>query len=398
MADVLVCTPPSGSLRDIQWNSASIRELCEDVLRGQYRDTKTPPVKRASASELDNAQSLRSSVELSTVSKKQTARSISPGLRDAVKRGVYFVRPDWDAIESQDPDYETTLQARRHKGDVLYRLQPRHASLRDGCEFIVSDPKWLLSRFFADIGTHSLELREVQLPWYVRSAEDARLFWSVLRNVEPEEVDSFECQCVIELLKHVGACFALSHTEPIQVCFPVMAYKYAPELASTGYEQRASDFIALRKYNTADERDAFAFLLTRELLKLNTAGRMQYEFFRQHLIVKVDNEGSILIHMFDSDKDSGAHRVSVWKHWNFPQPKSLLQRLLVQLEGMPVIGSTSVLFGKEREQVCDCVERDECALCIFGDVTRALFLGPYADKGFHTDVELVQRAVQFSQK
>lgn len=393
--EILVCTPPSGSLHDVQWDSSSIERLCRDVLESSSRVSKQRR-KRTDSDLARDTTPLRSSVELDGASERQTLRSISPRLREAANRGIYFVRPDWDDLELSDANYEATLLARRRKGDVLFFTRDPGHSLRESCEFIVTDPKWLLSRFFEPLGRHGgLRLAHASrdIPFHLRSKADMRRFWASVSGVDESEVGDFEAACVLELLKQVGACSPVNRLDAFHVCFPVMLYRAAEPFDTTDRVARVNEAVgplATRCYASADSRDAFAYLLTTVLCGMTADGATTLEFFREHVVATVAGQGSVVLHMFD-----GPSTLSVYRHWNFPVPEALLQKLLVQINGMQVIGSTRALFAKQRAVVCNCAN-DHCSLCLTGDVLRSVFLQECCGVGLHTDAELVLRCVRSS--
>ena len=401
-------TPPSGSLAKVQWHKGAWKILCRDVVEG-YRETLTPHARLTDSGEIvpivfefEEEEEDSSSVTISDDEWKdvllesrqifdRTAesgeRTLSPSFNAARNNGIFFMKPDWDALQQWDPNYEQMLYRRREKGDVLFFGSG--PTLRSSCTFFAVDPKWLIMQFFEKTEDRVVQYSfgQLSVPLIWQTAYDAHRFWCALRNKNPDHVSLFESKCVLQILLAAGACQRLDLHDSSRVFFPVLLFDDANHYWKEE-DSKNNVFLYGATFESTDQRDGIAFALLKTLCSRQQIDKLQLRFFRRHVIVVDKTDGStLLLYLFQ-----GARSISVWQRWKFPVLEKILTRVKAQLESRPLLGGTDMFFQRDTSKPCNC--SGSCATCIVCDVLRVLFLRRYSGAGLHTDSELLDRVLQ----
>lgn len=398
--DLLRAPAPCGPLRREDWKTKrSIVKLCRRVISVHYpeeadvnwTDSDRQP-SSANLFELDDIDQQPSS----TPPNAAALRTISPGLRQASLNSRYFVRPDWDEIERADPNYEATLQARREAGQILYFVEHGSRRLRDGCAFIVTDPKWLLAQLF---NTKWREHTKATNFYWLKRPSDAIEFWSLLRrdaDVCDDETLSWEAQCVVQLLLHCGACCRVSSSNRNHISMPVRLFL---DSESAPPDELRLDIpnqtLYCRTFTSSQERDAMAYTLANFMCCLaddvvSPTAHYFVRFYRAHAIA-VDHaqELGLLFDFFSTDRS-----IRLLRDEDFGVDLDLFEIARARLEA-PLDQATPAAMFARVKSCCT----DSCSLCTFSDVVRAhflarndIFIGSENTRQIFDSVEYIKRA------
>lgn len=388
--DILHSRPACGPLSCRDWTSTSIVDMCQAVAshyspesagntRGFSQNRQQDDNLVFSLEDVQEpatvADSTGDSPRPPLVSTSDGAlRTISPGVREAREAARFFVIPDWDAIERADANYEATLFQRRAEGHLLFFVNGGQ-SLRDGCRFVVTDPQWLLSQFFFN----SQRVHESVTPylWMQRPSQVVG-FWRALRPnaaaIAPNQL-CWEAECVMALLIHCGIGVRVSSANRYNICFPVRMFCEADEMPSDDIVLDESNLRSVCSLPNGARRDAVAYQLA---LFICTAcdpvalpeTHYNARFFREHVII-VDHfhEAALIVDLF-STPDS----IRMFKDEDFECDQRLLETLVLLIDNASPARTPGELF-KVARTCCT----NTCALCVFGDVVRALFVCEWAD-------------------
>jgi hypothetical protein len=387
--EVLRGEPPCGPLRLHGWSKRSIVKLCREVVRRH-----SPELADENWSDSGRQQSTATAdgellFELDDVA----LRTVSPGVREARSAGRFFVNPDWNAIERADADYENTLQQRRADGQILYFVE-HGKRLRDGCHFIVTDPKWLLSQFFF----YNQRVHHSATPYlWMQKKSHITEFWRTLRpdadRVSPPTL-KWEAECVMSLLVHCGAAERVLSANAHNICFPVRLFLEAEPMSPEEIVLRDSNLKLDYPLLDADERDTVAYRVALFICAMCDVVSMPDKhyfarFFRQHVIV-VDHfhEAALIVDFFSTTR-----RIRLFKDDDFECDDQLLATLVSLIECPPPLRNPTGLFRRLR--TC-CT--GSCALCVFGDVVRALFLCEWGEPLNAEHHNVITESVEYAQE
>ena len=386
--DVILGSPLCGRLLRSGWSKRSVVKICRTVVKiyepanadENWTDSDRQPntsdqQQQQLIFDIDDDYSNKDAnydAEVARLTSRQSLRTISPGLRDANKRSAYFVRPDWDAIEATDKDYERTLLNKRENGSILFFVE-HGKSMRDGCSFIVTDPNWLLSQFFLYFKrTNGAAAAPC---FWVQNAVCASEFWYELQSLEPRSVPpdelQWQAQCVLALLVHCGACMQVTSSNPWNVCFPIWLFKNSPTFstAENGFPRKFT-LLNTREFSDDEERDTCAYRLALYVCCLcdrPSSPSFHYfaTFYRQHVrIFNFTKQCVAFVSLFASER-----KIEFYAEREQNVDRALVAAMNTLITGLYVTKTPSALFARVR--TC-CTST--CALCTFADVMRAVFL------------------------
>lgn len=375
-ADVLQNAALCGPLDRKRWTKLSVVRLCRKVFRSYApeladeswtdSDRQTP----SSNAESDLVFELEDVLEIEATGRglDRTLRTISPGLNAARRSNCYFVRPDWIEIERADPAYEQTLMKRRADGQILFFVE-RGKTLSQGCEFIVTDPKWLLSQFFI-YGDRANYEKSTPYLW-LQKRHHVTDFWRKLRfdaaSATQEQIE-WEGECVMSLLLHCGVAMHVTTSNRYNIVFPRRLFCDSAEMPDEILPHRG-DLLDEQSFQTETEREAASHRLAIFLCAMADPALMRensyrVRFFKKHAVVVNHSETSALIVDFFTEPKC----ICFYKDFEFATCERLLLSLRA-LASQPSIHHNGI-FGSRTKDCC----LDTCALCTFSDVVRTLFL------------------------
>jgi len=410
-AAVLTCAPLCGPLTRNGWSKRSVVRMCRSVVRAY-----TPSMAdHAWTDSDDGAEHGGGKLDTETLFQLDlddddgdgdgatsacALRTISPGIRNSRASACYFVKPDWTAIAEADADYEVTLYQRRLAGEVLFFVEHGARTLRDGCHFIITDPKWLVTQFFLHFDMSEQCVAPVL---WMQSDADVLEFWSYVRLdahlVRPKQL-RWEAQCVMRLLLHCGAVSRVSSSNAAHLLFPVRLFAESRRMTYDDCTLHDALLVDVVEFATPAKRDALAYSLAMLVCAIceqqqqqQTPNNYRARFFAQHVIVenRVANRG-LVVELFVTQCS-----IRFFVDTDTDMDRPLLDVLLARLNAQHTPDTPVQLFRRVNGACCGSAAC--CALCTFSDVARAFFLSRHDGKragaefyGGHRAIEAVEYA------